>query len=153
MTIQAAFNEITETLGGTPSTDGTITGAIDALNDTLAGENQERGTSIENGIRLLGEHIGKSSFTATLNSAQNGSYDVLSATEAEKSYGEGGDTVLIPAGELFLIDDWEDEGYQLKTITVVTIYDNAPLPLEPTEGKYVMPAMPIEITVTFQSDK
>lgn len=57
MTIQSAFNEITETLGGTPSTDGTITGAIDALNDTLAGSNQDRGNSIEDAVKLLGEHI------------------------------------------------------------------------------------------------
>ena len=58
MTIQAAFNEITKDLGGTPSTDGTIAGAIDALNDTLAGSDQDRGNSIEDAVRLLGEHIG-----------------------------------------------------------------------------------------------
>ena len=74
MTIQSAFNEITETLGGTPSADGTITGAIDALNDTLAGSDQKRGSSIEDGVRLLGEHIGSggdSDFTTANVTIQN----------------------------------------------------------------------------------
>lgn len=58
MTIASAFNEITENLGGTPSTSGTIAGAIDALNDTLAGSDQQAAMTIEGAIRLLGENIG-----------------------------------------------------------------------------------------------
>lgn len=58
MTIAQAFNEITIAQGGTPSTGGTITGAIDALNDTLAGSDQKPAQTIEGAIRLLGAHIG-----------------------------------------------------------------------------------------------
>lgn len=58
MTIASAFNEITENLGGTPSTSGTIASAIDALNDTLAGSDQDAAQTIEGAIRLLGENIG-----------------------------------------------------------------------------------------------
>jgi len=58
MTISDAFNEITVAQGGTASKDGTITGAIDALNDALAGSDQERAETIEDAVRLLGAHIG-----------------------------------------------------------------------------------------------
>ncbi|MBR2804353.1 MAG: hypothetical protein IKE20_04320 [Eggerthellaceae bacterium] len=58
MTIASAFNEITANLGGTPSTSGTIAGAIDALNDTLAGSDQDAAQTIEGAIRLLGENVG-----------------------------------------------------------------------------------------------
>lgn len=64
MTIASAFNEITENLGGTPSTSGTIAGAIDALNDTLAGSDQSAAMTIEGAIRLLGENIGGGGVTA-----------------------------------------------------------------------------------------
>jgi ABC-type transport system substrate-binding protein len=57
MTIAQAFNEITTAQGGTPSKGGTIAGAIDALNDTLAGSDQQPAQTIEGAIRLLGEHI------------------------------------------------------------------------------------------------
>ena len=58
MTIAQAFNEITIAQGGTPNGGGTITGAIDALNDTLAGSDQAQGRTIEDAVRLLGQHIG-----------------------------------------------------------------------------------------------
>lgn len=58
MTIAQAFNEITIAQGGTPNNGGTITGAIDALNDTLAGSDQAQGRTIEDAVRLLGQHIG-----------------------------------------------------------------------------------------------
>lgn len=58
MTIAQAFNEITVAQGGTPNGGGTITGAIDALNDTLAGSDQAQGRTIEDAVRLLGQHIG-----------------------------------------------------------------------------------------------
>lgn len=58
MTIAQAFNEITAAQGGTPNNSGTIAGAIDALNDALAGSDQEQAETIEQAVRLLGAHIG-----------------------------------------------------------------------------------------------
>lgn len=58
MTIASAFNEITAAQGGTPDNSGTICGALDALNDALAGSNQPAPQTIEQGVRMLGEHIG-----------------------------------------------------------------------------------------------
>lgn len=57
MTIADAFNEIAVAQGGTASKGGTIAGAIDALNDALAGNDQKAATTIEGAVRLLGEHI------------------------------------------------------------------------------------------------
>ena len=57
MTIAQAFNEIAIAQGGTANTSGTIAGAIDALNDALAGSDQEAAQSIEAAVRLLGQHI------------------------------------------------------------------------------------------------
>ena len=53
MTIADELNSIAVAQGGTASTDGTISGAIDALNDALAGSDQERAKSIEAAIALL----------------------------------------------------------------------------------------------------
>lgn len=58
MTITSAFNDITVAKGGTPSESGTIAGAIDALNDTLAGSGQPASDTIEGAIKRLGENIG-----------------------------------------------------------------------------------------------
>lgn len=58
MTIAQAFNEIAVAQGGTPSTSGTIAGAIDALNDALAGSDQQAAQTIEDAVRLLGQNIG-----------------------------------------------------------------------------------------------
>ena len=58
MTIASAFNDIVTAQGGTPSTDGTITGALDALNDTLSGSDQQRAQTIEDAVRMLGNYIG-----------------------------------------------------------------------------------------------
>lgn len=58
MTIASAFNEITVAQGGTASTSGSIAGAIDKLNDVLAGSDQEAASTIEQAVRLLGQHIG-----------------------------------------------------------------------------------------------
>ena len=58
MTIASAFNEIAVAQGGTASTSGTIAGAIDALNDALAGSDQPAAQTIEAAVRLLGNHIG-----------------------------------------------------------------------------------------------
>lgn len=61
MTIQKAFNDIAVAQGGTAATEKTITAAIDALNDALAGSDQPQAQTIEQAVRLLGEHIGSSS--------------------------------------------------------------------------------------------
>lgn len=58
MTIASAFNEIAVAQGGTANPSGTIAGAIDALNDALAGSDQQQAKTIEQAVRLLGEHIG-----------------------------------------------------------------------------------------------
>ena len=58
MTIVSAFNDITVAKGGTPNESGTIAGAIDALNDTLAGSDQPASDTIEGAIKRLGENIG-----------------------------------------------------------------------------------------------
>lgn len=58
MTIASAFNEITVAQGGTASKSGSIAGAIDKLNDVLAGSDQEAASTIEQAVRLLGQHIG-----------------------------------------------------------------------------------------------
>lgn len=58
MTIASAFNDIAVAQGGTASKSGAITAAIDALNDALAGSDQPAAKTIEQAVRLLGEHIG-----------------------------------------------------------------------------------------------
>lgn len=58
MTIASAFNEIAVAQGGTAAKSGAITAAIDALNDALAGSDQPTAKTIEQAVRLLGEHIG-----------------------------------------------------------------------------------------------
>lgn len=76
MTIAQAFNEITIAQGGKPNDGGTITGAIDALNDTLAGSDQAQGRTIEDAVRLLGQHIGGGSSVTVepLNATENKTY-------------------------------------------------------------------------------
>lgn len=58
MTIAQAFNEIAVAQGGTASKSGSITDAIDALNDALAGSDQAPAQTIEQAVRLLGKNIG-----------------------------------------------------------------------------------------------
>ena len=83
MTIAQAFNEIAVAQGGTASKSGTIAGAIDALNDALAGSDQDAASTIEDAVRLLGAHIsqgggggGSSDFTtATVTLVGDGQED------------------------------------------------------------------------------
>lgn len=58
MTIASAFNEIAVAQGGAASKSGSIAGAIDALNDALAGSDQQAAQTIEDAVRLLGANIG-----------------------------------------------------------------------------------------------
>lgn len=71
MSIASAFNEITVAHGGTASKSGSIAGAIDKLNDVLAGSDQPGAETIEQAIRLLGQHIGGGLQTATLTVVNN----------------------------------------------------------------------------------
>ena len=52
------MNDIAKEQGGTPSADGTIASALDALNDALAGSDQPAAQTIEAAVALLGQHIG-----------------------------------------------------------------------------------------------
>ena len=76
MTIAQAFNEIAVAQGGTPSTRGTIAGAIDALNDALAGSDQASAQTIEDAVRLLGQNIGGGSSVTvkSLTATENKTY-------------------------------------------------------------------------------
>lgn len=77
MTIAQAFNEIAIAQGGAASTSGTIAGAIDALNDALAGSDQASAQTIEDAVRLLGQNIGGGGSSVTV--------EALTATE-NKTY-------------------------------------------------------------------
>lgn len=76
MTIASAFNDIAVAQGGTAAKSGAITAAIDALNDALAGSDQPQAKTIEQAVRLLGEHIGGGGgggdFTTAKATIQNG---------------------------------------------------------------------------------
>ena len=92
MTIVDAFNEITVSQGGTPNYSGTIAGAIDALNDALAGSDQPSAQTIEGAVRLLGEHIG----------GGGGSFGPLQCVIIEKALPEVGNET-IGATDIFSI--------------------------------------------------
>lgn len=151
MTIQAAFNEITEELGGTPSTDGTITGAIDALNDTLAGSNQNRGNSIEDAVRLLGENIGNGNKTlpVTIGGDTYVAYiDIVDHADTELYHitfddGEPSSTPELKVGEKYYFDALVfDTGKQLDEITITDDAESpnfGAIPFNNSEKAFIMP--------------
>ena len=98
MTIAQAFNEIAVAQGGTPSASGTITGAIDALNDALAGSDQEAASTIEGAVRLLGSHIGGGSSVTVeaLTATENKTYTAPDG----KAYSPVMVNVALPVGGL-----------------------------------------------------
>lgn len=90
MTIASAFNEIVIAQGGDPDNSGTICGALDALNDTLAGEDNPAPRTIEQGVRMLGEHIGGGGGSfgrmGTVSAVSGGaSFDCVLAIRASKT--------------------------------------------------------------------
>lgn len=89
-TIAQAFNQITAAQGGTPDVSGSITGAIDALNDALAGSDQPRAAGIAEAVTLLGEHIGGGGGSfgrmGTVSAVSGGaSFDCVLAIRASKT--------------------------------------------------------------------
>lgn len=99
MTIASAFNEIAVANGGTASKSGTITGALDALTDALAGSDQPAPQTIEQGVRMLGEHIGGGgggSYSITVEShVEHGTFEFYNTVwnESESTYTPTGDPV------------------------------------------------------------
>ena len=88
MTIASAFNDLAVAQGGTADSSGTIAGAIDALTDALAGSDIPEGRTIEDNVKILGEHLsggggfdyGKQVFISVANSC-----DVMIAADADLS--------------------------------------------------------------------
>ena len=99
MTIAQAFDEITVQHGGTASKSGSIASAIDALNDALAGSDQQAAQDIEGAVRLLGQHIGGGSASGTISITENGEYDVSAYATADVEVSGGsldiGNPVLV----------------------------------------------------------
>lgn len=83
MTIASAFNDIAVAQGGTADNSGTITGAIDALNDALAGNDQERADTIESAVKMLGDHIGGGGPSITVESLTVTENDTYTAPEGK----------------------------------------------------------------------
>ena len=75
MTIVQEINKITVAHGGTPK-GNTISQAIDALNDALAGSDQPEAHQIDDAIELLGQHIGGGSSVTveSLTATENKTY-------------------------------------------------------------------------------
>ena len=106
MTIAQAFNEITVAQGGTPNNGGTITGAIDALNDTLAGSDQEQGRTIEDAVRLLGQHIGGGGSSVTVEALTVTENDTYTAPEG-KAYSPVTVNVAMPTATIYFVENYD----------------------------------------------
>ena len=104
MTIASAFNDIAVAQGGTASKSGAITAAIDALNDALAGSDQPQAKTIEQAVRLLGEHIGGGGGGGTYSIACYATGEGVPEPTSSFIYKtkvqiEGGATYHVPDGE------------------------------------------------------
>ena len=110
MTIAQAFDEITVQHGGTASKSGSIASAIDALNDALAGSDQEAAQDIEGAVRLLGQHIGGGSASGTIEITENGEgIDVAQYAYADVNVSQGG----LPDYVFLMIATYVDEDLTL----------------------------------------
>ena len=131
MTIAQAFNEIAAAQGGTPNNSGTIAGAIDALNDTLAGSDQEAATTIEEAVRLLGQHISTG--------GGGGSSDL---TEATATVTAAGDINYFP---MTVCEDGDYPG--MCCFTNISTGENT-LKIVLYKNKYVIQFSPLSYTVS-----
>ena len=100
MTIASAFNDIAVAQGGTAAKRGAITAAIDALNDALAGSDQPQAKTIEQAVRLLGEHIGGGGDGGT-------EYSI-------KCYEFGEDDQLVQTEDIYALGVWDAEQHDWK---------------------------------------
>lgn len=112
MTIASAFNDIAVAQGGTAAKSGAITASIDALNDALAGSDQPQAKTIEQAVRLLGEHIGGGGGgeveTATLTVISNSDFATLSAPVARN----------VGAGTAYIASSPIDSGTNTYTVLI-----------------------------------
>lgn len=101
MTIASAFNDIAVAQGGTAAKSGAITAAIDALNDALAGSDQPQAKTIEQAVRLLGEHIGGGgTYSIACYATGEGAPESTSSfVYKTKVQTEGGMQYLVPDGD------------------------------------------------------
>lgn len=120
MTIAKAFNDIAVAQGGTASKSGTITGALDALTDALAGSDQPAPQTIEQGVRMLGEHIGGGgggSYSIAVDShVEHGTFEFYNTVwdESESNYIPTGDPVnILQGGAVAAALSKPDAGYSL----------------------------------------
>lgn len=107
MTIAQEFNKLAVAHGGTADSSGTIAGAIDALNDALAGSDQPAAQTIEEAVKRLGEHIGGGSVSGTIEITENGEgIDVAQYAYADVNVsGGGGGTAKFAVTEINASDD------------------------------------------------
>ena len=163
MTIASASNEIAVANGGTADNSGTIAGAVDALTDALAGSDQPAPQTIEQGVRMLGEHIGGGgggTYSVTQNdNVQHGEIKTYKSVYSrdDDTYVPTGDPITSAAGgEILVMVATPDAGYSL----VSSSFD----PMETTEGMalgsihgdetacFVMPNANVETYAEFDQD-
>lgn len=150
MTIASAFNDIAVAQGGTAAKSGAITAAIDALNDALAGSDQPTAKTIEEAVRLLGEHIGGGGgsvkYPITL-----GQHDHATVT-----FFSGDDPVTeSAAGELLFFMAEADDEWIVSEVSA-EFGNGLPVPIdteEAVEGMFIMPNGELTFSVTTSPDK
>ena len=155
MTIAQAFNEIAVAQGGTAAKSGAITAAIDALNDALAGSDQPQAKTIEEAVRLLGEHIGGGGGSVK-HQITLGQHDHATVT-----FFSGDDPVTddpvteSAAGELLFFMAEADDEWVVSEVSA-EFGDGLLVPLETEDGSagtFIMPNGELTFTVTTSPDK
>ena len=150
MTIASAFNDIAVAQGGTAAKSGAITAAIDALNDALAGSDQPQAKTIEQAVRLLGEHIGGGGGSVK-HQITLGQHDHATVT-----FFSGDDPVTeSAAGELLFFMAEADDEWVVSEVSA-EFGDGLLVPLETedgSEGMFIMPNGELTFTVTTSPDK